>query len=305
MDYSIIDKKVLSSNNKTQLVGKVYLPTGEIKGYFHIVHGKTEHIARYDSFMRTMAEAGYITFAYDHLGHGKTATNDSELGHFADKGGDDIIVKDVMVFADAIRQEYGNYPYYLMGHSMGSFVVRRTVQKYITPDKLIVMGTGGPLPISIVGVYLARFIRAIRGPKHYSPLMDMIAFGSYNSKFPKEEGQYAWLTNNASIRDAYHNDKFCTFNFTVSAMHDLIYLLNLVNRNEWFENVAKKMPILLISGSDDVVGDYGKGVLAVDKKLREKGANVTTKLYKGNRHEILNDFAREECIKDILNFIAE
>ena len=304
MEYSIIDKKVLSSNQVTQLVGKIYLPAGEIKGYFHVVHGKTEHIARYDAFMRTMAEAGYITFAYDHLGHGKTATDDSELGHFADKGGDDIICKDVKVFADAIINEYGDYPYYLMGHSMGSFVIRRAVQKYITPDKLIVMGTGGPLPISIVGVYLARFIRAIRGPKHYSPLMDMIAFGSYNAKCPKEEGTHAWLTNNASIREAYDNDKFCTFNFTVSAMHDLIYLLYLVNKDEWFKNVAKKMPILLVSGSDDVVGDYGKGVLEVDKRLREKGADVTTKLYAGNRHEILNDSAREECIKDILNFIA-
>ncbi len=304
MEYSILDKKVLSSNKTTWLVGKVYLPHGEIKGYFHVVHGKTEHIARYDSFMRIMAAAGYITFAYDHIGHGHTATNDSELGHFADKGGEDIICQDVKVFYDAIKEEYGDYPYYLMGHSMGSFVVRRSTQKYVTPDKLIVMGTGGPLPISIIGVYLARIIRGIRGPKHYSPLMDMIAFGSYNAKYPKEEGPHAWLTNDASVRDAYHNDKFCTFNFTVSAMHDLIYLLHLVNKDEWFEAVAKKMPILLVSGADDVVGDYGKGVLVVDKKLREKGAIVTTKLYEKNRHEVLNDISREECIKDILEFIA-
>ena len=303
MEYSIINKKVLSSNNKTFLVGKVYLPKENIRGYFHIVHGKTEHIARYDSFMKIMAANGYITFAYDHIGHGYTATDDSELGHFADKGGDDILAHDVKMFADAVIKEYGNYPYYLMGHSMGSFVVRRTVQKYITPNKLIVMGTSGPMPISAFGVYLARFIRAIRGPKHYSSLMDTIAFGNYNAKYPKEEGPHAWLTNNAEIRDAYQNDKFCTFNFTVSAMHDLIYLLTLVNKDEWFKDVANKMPIFLVSGADDVVGEYGKGVLAVDKKLREYGADVTTKLYEGNRHEILNDLAREECIKDILEFI--
>lgn len=304
MEYSIIDKKVLSSNRTTLLVGKVYLPKGEIKGYFQVVHGMTEHIARYDSFMRNLAENGYIAFAYDHIGHGYTAKNDSELGHFADKGGDDIITKDVKIFADAVKSEYGDYPYYLMGHSMGSFIVRKATQEYITPDKLIVMGTGGPLAISIIGVYIARFIRAIKGPKHYSPLMDMIAFGSYNSKFPKEEGPNAWLTNKAEIRDAYQNDKFCTFNFTVSAMHDLIYLLHQVNQEVWFKDVAKKMPILLVSGADDVVGDFGKGVLAVDKKLREYGANVTTKLYENNRHEVLNDISREECIKDILEFIA-
>ena len=304
MEYSIIDKKVLSSNKTTLLVGKVYLPKENIKGYFHVVHGKTEHIARYDSFMRILAENGYIAFAYDHIGHGYTATNDSELGHFADKDGDDLLARDVKMFADAVREEYGNYPYYLMGHSMGSFVVRRATQKYITPDKLIVMGTSGPMPISIIGVYLARFIRTIRGAKHYSPLLDMIAFGSYNSRFSKEEGPHAWLTTNADIRNMYQNDKFCTFNFTVSAMHDLIYLLTLVNKDEWFKDVAKKMPILLVSGADDVVGEFGKGVLAVDKKLRQNGANVTTKLYKGNRHEILNDKSRDECIKDILEFIA-
>ena len=304
MEYSIIDKKVLSSNKTTLLVGKVYLPKENIKGYFHVVHGKTEHIARYDSFMRILAENGYIAFAYDHIGHGYTATNDSELGHFADKDGDDLLARDVKMFADAVREEYGNYPYYLMGHSMGSFVVRRATQKYITPDKLIVMGTSGPMPISIIGVYLARFIRTIRGAKHYSPLIDMIAFGSYNSRFSKEEGPHAWLTTNADIRNMYQNDKFCTFNFTVSAMHDLIYLLTLVNKDEWFKDVAKKMPILLVSGADDVVGEFGKGVLAVDKKLRQNGANVTTKLYKGNRHEILNDKSRDECIKDILEFIA-
>ena len=304
MEYSIIDKKVLSSNNKTLLVGKIYLPKEEIKGYFQVVHGKTEHIARYDSFMRILAENGYIAFAYDHIGHGRTATSDSELGHFADRNGDELLAKDVKVFADAVREEYGDHPYYLMGHSMGSFVVRRSAQKFITPDKLIVMGTSGPMPISIMGVYLAKMVRAIKGPRHYSPLIDSIAFGSYNNRFPKEEGPYAWLTNNAEIRDAYHNDKFCTFNFSVSAMHDLVYLLYEVNKNEWFENVAKKMPILLVSGADDVVGDFGKGVIAVEKKLRENGADVTMKLYEGNRHEILNDNAREECIQDILNFIA-
>ena len=131
----------------------------------------------------------------------------------------------------------------------------------------------------------------------------MIAFGNYNAKYPKEEGPHAWLTTDESIREAYHNDKFCTFNFTVSAMHDLINLLNLVNKDEWFRDVANKMPILLVSGADDVVGEYGKGIMRVDKKLRENGADVTTKLYAGNRHEILNDKSRDECIKDILDFI--
>ena len=303
MHYTILDKKVLSSNGKNMLAGKVYLPQGEIKGYFHIVHGMTEYIGRYDAFMKTLAENGYIAFGYDHLGHGHTAQNDSELGFVAERDGDDLLVRDVKIFADAMRSEYGEHPYYLMGHSMGSFIVRIAAQKYITPDKLIIMGTGGPKGIVLFGLYLSKFISKIRGPKHYSKLIKFLAFGSYNARCPKEEGAYAWLTNDAEIREKYHNDKFCTFEFTVSAMHDLISLTYKSNLEDWFKDVANKMPILLVSGVDDVVGDYSKGVIAINDKLLKYGADVKMKLYKNNRHELLNDNAREECTSDILNYI--
>lgn len=303
MNYEILDKKVLSSNGKNMLAGKVYLPNGEIKGYFHIVHGMTEYIGRYDKFMRVLAENGYIAFGYDHLGHGYTAKDDSELGFIAEKNGDDLLARDVKVFADAMKKEYGEHPYYLMGHSMGSFVVRIAVEKYITPDKLIIMGTGGPMPILVFGLYLSRIIRTIKGPKHISKLIEDLAFGSYNAKYKDENDPNSWLTTDKAVREKYASDKFCTFKFTVSAMHDLVSLTYNANKNEWFKDVAKKMPILLISGEDDVVGDYGKGVRLCEKKLKENGADVTVKLYKGYRHEILNDSSFSMTVNDIFRFI--
>lgn len=303
MNVKIIEKKVLSSNGKNMLSGKIYLPEGEIKGYFHIVHGMTEYIGRYDKFMKILAEYGYIAFGYDHLGHGYTVKDDSELGFIAERDGDDLLARDVKIFSDAVKDEYGDFPYYLMGHSMGSFVVRMAVQNYITPDKLIIMGTGGPKAIVIFGIYISKFIRKIRGPKHYSKLIKSLAFGSYNARCPKSEGPHAWLTTDAEVRDKYHNDKFCTFELTVSAMHDIISLTHKANRDKWFKIVAKKMPILLISGEDDVVGDYGKGVRICYKKLKENGADVTMKLYPGYRHEILNDSSFDMTVKDIFEFI--
>ncbi len=303
MSITIIDKKVPSCNGKNMLAGKVYLPSGNIKGYFHIVHGMTEYIGRYDKFMKLLAENGYITFGYDHLGHGHTVNDDSELGFIAEKNGDDLLARDVKVFADAMREEYGNHPYYLMGHSMGSFVVRMATQNYITPDKLIIMGTGGPKGIVVFGLYISEFIQRIKGPRYYSNLVKFLAFGSYNARCPKSEGPHAWLTTDAEIRDRYHNDKFCTFELTISTMHDIISLTYKANRNKWFKSVAKKMPILLISGEDDVVGDYGKGVRICEKKLKENGANVTTVIYPGYRHEILNDSSFDMTVKDILDFI--
>ena len=303
MHYEILDKKVLSSNGKNMLAGKVYLPHGEIKGYFHVVHGMTEYIGRYDGFMRILAENGYIAFGYDHLGHGNTAKDDSELGFIAENDGDDFLARDVKRFADAMLKEYGELPYYLMGHSMGSFIVRLATQYYITPDKLIIMGTGGPKGIVLFGLNLSKLIKKIKGPKYYSKLVKFLAFGSYNARCPKEEGPHAWLTNDSKIRDAYKNDKFCTFDLTISAMHDIISLTYKANSEQWFKSVAKKMPILLISGEDDVVGDYGKAIVVVRDKLIQNGADVKMKLYPNNRHEILNDNAREECINDILYFI--
>lgn len=302
--YTVYEKRVLSSNGVNELVGKVYRPLGQIRGYFHVVHGMTEYIGRYDSFMRTMAENGYIAFGYDHLGHGNTARNDSELGFIAERNGDDLLARDVKVFADAMVAECGAHPYYLMGHSMGSFVVRIATQKYITPDKLIVMGTSGPNPIAGAGLLVCKLIRAIKGPRHISSLIDDLAFGSYNDHFKDENDSKAWLTKDLEIRRKYIGDKYCTFKFTVSAMHDLISLNKDCNTDAWFKSVAKKMPILLTSGEDDPVGDYGKGIRICEEKLKANGGNVVTKLYANNRHEILNDSCRDEAINDILEFIA-
>lgn len=304
MCIKVLDKKVLSSNGKNMLSGKVYLPDGDVKGYFHVVHGMTEHIARYDSFMSLMAEQGYITFGYDHLGHGHTAKDDSELGFIAERNGDDLLTKDVKVFYDAMKEEYGGLPYYLMGHSMGSFIVRMATKSYVTPTKLIIMGTSGPNPIAGAGLLVCKLIRAIKGSHHISPLVENLAFGAYNDHFKSENDPKAWLTKDIDIRKKYIADKYCTFKFTVSAMHDLISLNKNCNTDEWFSSVAKKMPILLTSGEDDPVGDYGKGIRICEEKLRANGAVVTTKLYPNNRHEILNDTCREEVIKDILDFIS-
>ena len=304
MAITVLTKKVPSCNGRNQLAGRVYLPEGEIKGYFHIVHGMTEHIARYDSFMRILASNGYIAFGYDHLGHGKTVNNESEFGFIAEKHGDDLLMRDVKVFADAMKEEYGDHPYYLMGHSMGSFVVRMATQKYITPDKLIIMGTSGPNPIAGAGLLICKLIRFIKGPRHVSPLVDKLAFGTYNDHFKSENDSKAWLTNDIEIRNKYSADRFCMFKFTISAMHDLISMNKNCNTDKWFKSLPESLPILLTSGEDDPVGDYGKGIKICEEKLRLQGKNVTTKLYPNNRHEILNDISRDEVIKDILEFVS-
>ena len=306
-----IEKRIFkapSSDGKHMLVGRVYIPDGEIKGFFQVVHGMAEHIARYDAFMQRMAGEGFICFGHDHLGHGMTAESDEELGFIASKGGDALLVDDVKVFYDAVSAEFckqKDQPYILMGHSMGSFIVRLNAAKYTEPDKLIIMGTSGKNPLAAVGLALIAIIKAIRGEKHISKLIDNMAFGSYNKRFggDSDEDPSLWLTTDKEMRQAYYDDKFCGFKFTVSAMGDLIRMIKNSNKTASFKSLRAYMPILLVSGGEDPVGNYSKGVLEVKKRLERLGADVRCIIYENARHEILNDFTRENVIADIIEFI--
>lgn len=305
MDIKIIDREFPSTDGIHQLKGKMYIPDGEPKGVFHVVHGMTEHIGRYDTFLKEMAESGYVVVAYDNLGHGKTAKDESELGFIAKKNGWKKITDDVYAVSKIIKEEYPGLPYYLMGHSMGSFIVRNAAATYPDlMDKLIVMGTGGPMAATKPALGMINTIKFFRGKRHISPLIEKLAFGEYNKGFG-DGSNGDWLSKNPEVRRVYNADKFCNYHFTVSAMYDLVKINDAVNKKKWFKKISKTLPILLVSGSEDPVGEHSKGVKKVYKLLKKRGANVRMKLYEDNRHEILNDTARDEVIEDIQAFLAE
>lgn len=302
----VINKEVLSSDRTHMLKGKIYLPEGAPRGLFHVVHGMTEYIGRYDDFMQTMAGEGYIVFGYDHLGHGMTAVDKSELGFFAHDDGWEKLIDDVFIFGNSIRKAMGgDLPFILMGHSMGSFIVRLCAAKYEHHDKLIVMGTGGPNPAAGTGVKVAGIIKKLKGERSVSKVIYKMAFGTYNKRFEEENDRLSWLSTQREYRDKYRGDPYCSFYFTVSAMQDLIRLNKECNEKEWFEHIDKQKPILLVSGSEDPVGDYGEGVKKVYDNLAAAGADVRIKLYSGYRHEILNDSSHDEVIADISAFLSE
>lgn len=304
MNYEIKALSVPSSDNIHTLQGKIFIPTGEIKGLFHIVHGMTEYIDRYDHLLGFLAENGYVAFGFDNLGHGKTARNQAELGFIAHKNGWKYLIHDVFAFANAVKQLYPDKELILMGHSMGSFITRLAIEH--NPNfyqKFIICGTSGPNPLSKIGLCFAKFKRFINGEKHISKTILNLAFGSYNKRFSGDT-QYEWLTKDREIINKYILDPFCTFKFTLSAMIDLMVLLDTCNSREWFKNMDKNIPIFIISGEDDPVGNYGKGVTAVYDKLRENSCNASLKLYKNCRHEIHNDSCKDEMFSDILSFIS-
>ena len=304
MQYKIVDKQVLSSNGVHYLKGKLYIPDGEIKGYFHVVHGMTEHIGRYDYILSELASRGYLAFAFDNLGHGHTVNGLDELGFIAHKSGWKLLLEDVKVFYKAVKEEFGEMPYYLFGHSMGSFIVRVAVNNTVKPNKLIVMGTGGKNPLAPIGIALIKFLKIFKGDRHVSKFIDKMAFGAYNKKFAYEGSSRSWLTTDASVRKKYDNDVLCNYRFGLSAMQDLI-TLNKVSSSKKRYKTFGNTPTLLVSGCDDPVGNYGKGVEEVYQKLLKHGVPCEMKLYNG-RHEILNEpSVKKTVIEDILKFIEE
>lgn len=303
MSFEIKELTVKSTDNIHTLVGRIYIPDGEIKGVLHLVHGMTEHIGRYEPLFSFLAEAGYVAFGYDNLGHGKTAKDDSELGFIANKDGWKYLVNDVEAFALAVKHLYPDKPFYLMGHSMGSFIARLAAVSFNELyEKIIICGTGGKNLLSNIGLIIADIIKSVKGEKYISKFLINMAFGAYNKRFDGSS-KYNWLTKDKTIIEKYANDKFCTFSFTVSAMHDLVKLNSVCNEKKWYKDISKTLPILLISGECDPVGNYGKGVKQVYRDLLKVGADANLKLYPDCRHEILNDTCKDEVMADILNFL--
>ncbi|MBQ6262918.1 MAG: alpha/beta fold hydrolase [Clostridia bacterium] len=295
---------VKSSDKKHELSGLAYVPECEPRGIFQVVHGMIEHIGRYDRFMTLLANEGYIACAHDHLGHGKSVNDENEYGFIADKDGYQRLIDDVEIFGSAVREKYGRtLPFFLMGHSMGSFIVRLAAEQYDSYDKLIIMGTGGPNPAAGPGLLMIKLLKIFKGGKGYSSFIDNVAFGTYNNRFKEENDFKSWLSSIPEEREKNKTDPICNFRFSLSGMDDLLMVNRLSNRKAWAGSLNKSKPVLLISGSEDPVGDYGKGVGKVNEMLKDAGVPVTYKLYEGARHEILNDISMDEVNKDILEFI--
>lgn len=304
MEIKVFEKNVASSDGIHQLAGRVYVPEGGIRGIFHVVHGMIEHIGRYDSFMRIMAAHGFVCFGFDNLGHGHTAEAEGDLGFIAKKNGSKLLCDDVYRFGCEIKKMYGeNLPYILLGHSMGSFIVRCTAYYYPSLcSKLIIMGTGGPNLSFMPGLILLNLVKKIKGERSYSAFCEKLITGSFNKRFDEKDG-HAWLSTVPEIRTAFRNDKLCSFHFTVSAMYDLVKLYSDCNSEKFTAGIDKNLPIFIVSGADDPVGDFGHGVKKVYDNLKKSlHSNVTFKLYKDCRHEVLNDKCRKKLIREIISF---
>ncbi len=284
-----------------------WLPAnGNIKAVLQIVHGMIEYIDRYDSFAAFLCSRGIAVVGHDHPGHGYTAKDESALGVIRRKGGSDHLVACTHCVTEYIKQEFPEYRLFILGHSMGSFVVRRYITKF-SPEicGACIMGTASqPLPVLVIGRALAGLISKIKGEAHPSRLLTDISFAGYNKRFPKEEGIHAWISSDRDVVKKYDNDPFCSYIFSAGGfgvLYDTIYALE---KKFDFNNIRKDLPVLVNAGREDPVGAYGKGPEACVAVLKDTGLeDVTLMLYDGMRHEILNEKDNKRVYEDILAWI--
>lgn len=279
----------------------------EPKAVLQIAHGMAEHIMRYDGFARWMNEKGVVVAGNDHLGHGQTAENNGELGFFAEKNGWEYIVEDVERVRKKLSEMYPGLPYFIFGHSMGSFVVRTYITKDWAKDisGAIISGTGNvPAAAVSAGSAIGSVISLFCGKRHRSNTVNGLAFGSYNKAFVPARTDFDWLTKDEAVVDEYIADEKCGYVFTCRAYKDLFHGLKFIGKGKNIAKVRKDLPVLFISGDKDPVGDSGRGVAQVFDKFRKAGIkDVSMKLYEGDRHEILNELDKETVYADCLAFI--
>ena len=213
-------------------------------------------------------------------------------------------ISDARVITLKAAEKYPGCPIIFFGHSMGSFIARLYALKYSDSiDALIIHGTAGPNPATGAGLLLVKLMRAIKGERYRSKFICSLADGGYNKGFDPAEGAGAWLTRDASmVADRIGNPKN-DFIFTLAAYEDLFHFLGDCNASEWFNKFPRQLPTLVMSGEQDPVGGFGKGVRYVYDNLKKNGANVELKLYEGARHELFNETNREEVFRDLIAWI--
>lgn len=298
--------RITSSDGVHSLKVLTWIPEGQIKAVVQISHGMIEHMERYREFAEFLCKEGYLVVGNDHLGHGASVEKEEELGYFAKQGKSAVPVEDLHLITGKVKEEYPGVPYFLLGHSMGSFLARRYCMTYGQElDGAIFLGTGTqPSLVLAYGKLVAGITKLFRGDRHRSRLIKYSAFGSYLSHIENPKTASDWLSRDEERVKQYRDDKLCRFDFTVNGYDTLFDVISYIQKSENIQKLPKDLPILILSGEEDPVGAYGKGPRKVYQSYLDHGlTNVQLKMYPEDRHELLHELDRQQVFQDILSFL--
>ena len=244
---------------------------------------------------------------HDHLGHGGSLPEGGTPVYFGDGTPWETVVADIQLLHEQLRREFSGVPLCLMGHSMGSFLARSYLIRYPgTLRAAIIMGTGWQPQAKLTGGRaVAEVVCAAQGPSSASKLVNDLAFGGYNKAFAPNRTSYDWLSADSENVDRYIADPLCGADATVGLFRQMLHGIAFNQNPKNLARMDSSLPVLLISGDRDPVGDMGKGVRRTADAFRKAGlSDVTLKLYPGLRHEILNEGPmRQTVYEDIWHWL--
>lgn len=296
-----------SRDNATKLHGVRWIPDEAPKGIVQIIHGMSEHVDRYEDFALFLVSKGLLVTAEDHLGHGKSVHN-GKLGYICKQDPATVMVRDVHRLKKMTQELYPGLPYFIMGHSMGSFIFRNYLCRYGKGiDGAIIMGTGMQPKPMVVGLKTMAVLAGVFG-KSQKPcnFINNMGFGTYLKRIPNPRTTSDWLTKDEKVVDKYIADPLSGFVFTANGFKTLAELILRLYKKSNLSKMPVTLRVLIVSGAEDPVGDYGAGPKKVyDSFIAEGMQRVELKLYEGDRHEILNETDKDVVYNDLYSFIEK
>ncbi|MCF0206404.1 MAG: lysophospholipase [Bacteroidales bacterium] len=301
----ISSEHYIRANDGTKVFYRKFLPESAPKAIVQVFHGMAEHSARYEGFADVLTSHGFAVFVDDHRGHGRSIESYEDYGVWKNKDEWWRIIADLKQIKDEALAEFPNVPYFVFGHSMGSFLARTFITLYSRElAGSIICGTGtNPTPVLRFGKCIADIACFFEGVKSKAVVLDKLSFGGYNKGYSKP---YEWLNRDYSEVEKYANDKYCGGVFSNSFYRGFFKGLIYINKKSSGELIDKNLNMYFIAGGDDPVGNKGKGVLQAVDFYRNLGIkDVKMKLYPEARHEILLEINRSEVIADVLHWLDE
>ena len=284
-----------------------WLPDCEPVAVVQLVHGMVEYIERYDDFATFLTTKGYVVVGHDHIGHGHSVANEAELGVMTGAHPSEDMVEDIYTHYAMTRKAYPALPYFILGHSMGSYMLRKFLSDktaYLEDLKgAVIMGTGQESAGTCnAGLAVIAILSLLKGKNYRSTFVRDMTYSKPYKKYDcygKDYGN-SWLSKNIQNVEKYYHDPLCTYTFTLNAYKGLVEATKYVGTKACVDKMRKGLPLLLVSGEEDPVGNLGAGTKAAADAFKNAGIkDVTLKLYTGDRHEILNELDREQVYDDI------
>ena len=274
------------------------------KAVVQMAHGMCEHKERYLSFMRFLAAHGYAAFLNDHRGHGESVLDQADLGYFYD-GGARALIDDMHLLTEHIKGEYPSLPIALFGHSMGSLAVRCYTKRYDKEISSLIV-CGSPSANAFTGM-MKKFddlLIRTKGDRARSDVINAVFSGAFEARFRSEGIENAWLSSDRSVSEAYNADPLCHFTFTLYVYKALLDLLTDAYSEVGWKMENPRLPIRFLSGANDpCMVSRSAFARSVDHMRKVGYTNVSSRLFDGMRHEILNETEKESVYADVLDFL--